>query len=68
MITGRSSDRLTTVADRLPGIETFTNDIATPEGRQHLADHVRQTMPELNLLINNAGIQRRVGIASDQSP
>ncbi|AGP56275.1 SDR family NAD(P)-dependent oxidoreductase [Streptomyces rapamycinicus] len=66
-ITGRSADRLTAAADRLPGIETVTNDIATPEGRQHLADHVRQTMPELDVLINNAGIQRRVGIASDRS-
>lgn len=68
IITGRSSRRLTAAADRLPGIETFTNDIATSEGRQHLADHVRQTMPELDVLINNAGIQRRVGIASDRSP
>ncbi len=68
MITGRSSGRLAAAADRLPGIETFTNDLATPEGRQHLADHVRQTMPELDVLINNAGIQRRVAIASDRSP
>ncbi|MFD8805257.1 SDR family NAD(P)-dependent oxidoreductase [Streptomyces sp. NPDC059597] len=68
MITGRSSARLDAVADRLPGVETLTNDIATPEGRQHLADHVRRTMPELDVLINNAGIQRRVGIASDRSP
>ncbi|WP_199790292.1 SDR family oxidoreductase [Streptomyces canus] len=67
MITGRSSGRLTAVAERLPGIETLTNDIATPEGRQHLAHHVRQSMPELDVLINNAGIQRRVGIASDRS-
>jgi uncharacterized oxidoreductase len=68
MITGRRPDRLAAAAGRLPGIETFTNDIATPEGRQHLADHVRQTMPELDVLINNAGVQRRVGIASDRYP
>lgn len=68
MITGRNSGRLQAVADRLPGIETLTNDIATPEGRRHLADHVRQNMPELDVLINNAGIQRRVGIAADRSP
>ncbi|MFF2523048.1 SDR family NAD(P)-dependent oxidoreductase [Streptomyces liangshanensis] len=68
MITGRRPDRLAAVADRLPGIETFTHDIATPEGREQLADHVRRTLPELRLLINNAGVQRRVGVASDHSP
>ncbi|WP_446041647.1 SDR family NAD(P)-dependent oxidoreductase [Streptomyces sp. SID1121] len=68
MITGRGSARLAAVADRHPGILTFTNDVATPEGREQLADHVRRTLPELDVLINNAGIQRRVGIASDRSP
>lgn len=68
MITGRGSGRLAEAAGRLPGVETFTNDIAAPEERQHLADHVRETMPELDVVINNAGIQRRVGIASDQAP
>ncbi|GAA3751803.1 hypothetical protein GCM10023082_54540 [Streptomyces tremellae] len=68
MITGRGPGRLAAAAERLPGIETFTNDIATPEGRRRLAEHVRRAMPELDTLINNAGIQRRVGIASDRPP
>ncbi|MGW1215865.1 SDR family NAD(P)-dependent oxidoreductase [Streptomyces sp. NPDC002499] len=68
MITARGADRLATAAGRLPGIETFRNDIAAPEERQRLADHVRQVMPELDVVINNAGIQRRVGIASDRAP
>jgi uncharacterized oxidoreductase len=68
IVTGRNSDRLASAADRLPGLETVTSDIATPEGRQHLADHIRRTMPELDTLINNAGVQRRVAIASDRSP
>ncbi|MEU6817884.1 SDR family NAD(P)-dependent oxidoreductase [Streptomyces sp. NPDC046860] len=68
LVTGRSPGRLTAAADRLPGLEIFVNDIANPEGRQRLADHVVQVMPELDVLINNAGVQRRVGIASDRSP
>lgn len=68
VVTGRDSARLAAVADRLPGVEIFANDIATPQGRERLADHVRQSIPELDLLINNAGIQRRVGIASDHAP
>ena len=68
MITGRNADKLAAVADRLPGVQTLANDIGTPEGRQDLADHVRRTMPDLDVLINNAGVQRRVGIASDRAP
>ncbi|MFI6347366.1 SDR family NAD(P)-dependent oxidoreductase [Streptomyces sp. NPDC050560] len=68
LITGRSPDRLAAAADRLPGVETLTNDIATAEGRQQLADHVGRAMPELDVLVNNAGIQRRVAIAADRCP
>ncbi|GHJ36449.1 oxidoreductase [Streptomyces sp. TS71-3] len=67
MITGRDPERLASVAGRVPGIESFANDIGAPRSRRRLADHVRQVMPELDVLINNAGIQRRVGIASDRS-
>lgn len=68
MITGRSCERLASATQSLPGVETFTNDIATPEGRQQLVDHLLKVMPELDVLINNAGIQRRVGIAADHGP
>ncbi|MFJ5988465.1 SDR family NAD(P)-dependent oxidoreductase [Lentzea sp. NPDC092896] len=67
LVTGRTPARLAAAADLLPGAETFVNDIATPEGRLLLAEHVRRTMPDLDVLINNAGVQRRVGIAEDRS-
>ncbi|MDT8915160.1 SDR family NAD(P)-dependent oxidoreductase [Amycolatopsis sp. PS_44_ISF1] len=68
VITGRDSGRLAEAARRRPGLETFTNDLAAPDGRRRLADHVGRVMPELDVLINNAGLQRRTGIASDGSP
>ncbi|MFD3450768.1 SDR family NAD(P)-dependent oxidoreductase [Streptomyces sp. NPDC058691] len=68
VITGRSPDRLAAIADQLPGIETLTSDIGTPHERQKLADRIRNSMPELDILINNAGIQRRVAIAADDAP
>ncbi|MFG2375318.1 SDR family NAD(P)-dependent oxidoreductase [Streptomyces sp. NPDC048504] len=68
MITGRDPGRLASVAGQLPGIETFANDIGSPQDRQRLADHVTHAMPELDVVINNAGIQRRVGIAEDRAP
>ncbi|MEW1646000.1 SDR family NAD(P)-dependent oxidoreductase [Streptomyces sp. NPDC091219] len=68
LVTGRSPERLAAVAEELPGLATFANDIASPQGRQDLADHVRQAMPDLDVVISNAGIQRRIGIAVDNAP
>jgi len=68
MITGRAPRKLAAIAEALPGLETFTNDIANPEGREQLTAHLRQAMPGLDTVISNAGIQRRVGIAVDDAP
>lgn len=68
LVTGRDAGRLAAVADREPGVETFAGDLADPAERERLAEHVRRVMPELDVLVNNAGIQRRVGIAADDAP
>lgn len=67
MITGRSASRLASAAEQT-GAGTFVNDISSPDDRKRLADHVTHAMPELDVVINNAGIQRRVGIADDVTP
>ncbi len=68
MVTGRDAGRLATVSEQDPGVETFAGDLADARDRERLADHVREVLPGLDVLINNAGIQRRVGIAADGSP
>ncbi|MER7924214.1 MULTISPECIES: SDR family NAD(P)-dependent oxidoreductase [unclassified Streptomyces] len=68
LVTGRSPRKLAAAAEELPGLETLVNDIARPEGREELAAHTRQFMPDLDIVISNAGIQRRVGIAEDDAP
>ncbi len=68
LVTGRSPDRLARAAIRTPGLETFVNDIGVPEERERLAEHVRQAMPGLNVLVNNAGGQRRISLAADAAP
>ncbi|GGL20050.1 hypothetical protein GCM10012284_63310 [Mangrovihabitans endophyticus] len=67
MITGRSSERLERAATANPGLLTYRNDIGRPEEREQLADHVRAAMPNLDTIINNAGIQRRIGLAADNA-
>ncbi|NEB74691.1 SDR family NAD(P)-dependent oxidoreductase [Streptomyces sp. SID14478] len=68
MITGRNPHKLAAISEGLPGLETFASDMACPRKREDLAAHVRQTMPDLDIVISNAGIQRRVGIAADDAP
>ena len=68
LITGRTPAKLEQAARGLPGLEVLPNDISRPEGREALAAHVRSAMPGLNVLINNAGIQRRVALADDGAP
>jgi len=68
IVTGRSADRLQRVAADLPGLETVVNDISAPSERETLAAHVKHSMPGTNIVINNAGIQRRVSLAADTSP
>ena len=68
LITGRTLTKLERAAKNLPGLEVLPNDISRPEGREALATHVRCAMPGLNVLINNAGVQRRIALAADDAP
>jgi uncharacterized oxidoreductase len=68
LITGRNAEKLEKAARELPGILTFANDIARVEAREALASHVQSHLPRLDVVINNAGIQRRVSLASDTAP
>jgi uncharacterized oxidoreductase len=68
LVTGRSAEKLERVARDLPGLRVFVNDMSNPSGRERLAEHVCKTLPQLNVLINNAGIQRRVSLAADEAP
>ncbi len=65
LVTGRSRAKLERAAEDLPALRTFVNDVSDPVEREALAKHVREALPTLNILINNAGIQRRVSLAAD---
>lgn len=67
LVTGRSAENLDRMTRKWTGLRTFAGDIGQAEDREALAAHVRQTMSNINILINNAGIQRRVGLADDRA-
>ncbi len=68
LVTGRDQEKLTVMANSHPGLLTFESDIGHPEDREALAKHVREMMPGLNIVINNAGIQRRIAFSEDTAP
>jgi uncharacterized oxidoreductase len=63
--TGRNTSRLGVSHDRLTII---ASDIGSESDRNALAAQVSELLPNLNVVINNAGIQRRIGLAADDAP
>ena len=68
LVTGRGAEKLSKAAAALPGLLTYQNDISDPVEREKLAALASRELPGLNMLINNAGIQRRVALAADEAP
>lgn len=57
IICGRREDRLQEIQQDFPGIITTLCDVTVVEEREALFQWVIETFPELNVLINNAGVQ-----------
>lgn len=68
LVTGRDAGRLERAAAAAPGLETLVNDIGVAEEREKLAQHLQAQFPRLRVIVNNAGIQRRIALADDQAP
>ena len=58
VVCGRNAEKLEAMHKENPAIVTFPCDIASDQDQQRLVEHTTQKYPNLNILINNAGIQR----------
>ena len=58
VIAGRRESVLQKLTDTNPGMEYIVADQSTASGVHELADIVKQRFPKLNVLVNNAGMQR----------
>ena len=67
IICGRREDKLREAAERVPGFKCRVCDVARPEEREKLANWAVSEFPELNVLVNNAGIQRRVDLTKPEN-
>jgi uncharacterized oxidoreductase len=61
-ITGRDQSRLEEAQRKLPGIHTFQSDVSDPKVIPVLFEAVIKKFPALNVLINNAGIMRKINL------
>jgi uncharacterized oxidoreductase len=66
IICGRREQKLREAEAANPGLRTRVCNLAEQSDREQLADSIRREFPGLNVLLNNAGIQRKVRLASQE--
>jgi uncharacterized oxidoreductase len=65
IICGRRESALAEVAKKLPGVITKVCDISTEADRIELFNWISENHPDLNVLINNAGVQNHMQISDN---
>ncbi len=68
IITGRNADKLEAARKETPALEVIQSDAADPGAVQALAAEVAERFPEMNVLVNNAGVmipRNHTGPAND---
>jgi uncharacterized oxidoreductase len=66
IITGRNKQKLQSVKEQLSGVITLHCDAGNFDDIAKLHQQIESDYPELNVLINNAGIMRKVNLQSHQ--
>jgi uncharacterized oxidoreductase len=66
LICGRREEPLAQAAERLENVHYRICDVSKADGRRELADWATSIFGQLDLLVNNAGIQRVVNFLSEE--
>ena len=67
IICGRRTDWLEKAKNELPKIRTRVADVSDPRSREELAAWMIENFPAFNMLVNNAGIQRRIDLTAHET-
>jgi uncharacterized oxidoreductase len=65
IICGRRNELLNEVASKHPAVIKFQCDLSLESGRIRLAEWISKEHPDLNVLVNNAGIQNWMSVNDD---
>ena len=66
IICGRRTEVLAEVKEQYPELHTHVCDLAEPGARENMAEWLIEEFPDLNVIVNNAGIQRSVDISQQE--
>ncbi|WP_316806503.1 SDR family oxidoreductase [Pedobacter agri] len=66
IVTGRKLEALNETKKMFPNVHTFQSDVSNPKDIKELFDKVTPLFPDLNIIINNAGMMRLIDL-QDQS-
>ena len=64
IISGRREENLRQICAAHPGMRYFVLDVTDPHSIRHVAAQIAREFPQLNVVFNNAGIQKRQDFAS----
>jgi uncharacterized oxidoreductase len=67
IVTGRDLQRLHQTASALPGVHVIQADASDPDAVRRLHATVIERFPALDVVINNAGIMRKISLVSERS-
>ncbi len=62
---GRRAEALEQARRAIPGLVTHSSDLSTEHGREDLYAWIRNEHPDLNVLVNNAGVQEWMNVTDD---
>jgi uncharacterized oxidoreductase len=62
IVTGRDPHKLRELQQALPGVHTYQSDVSDPAAIVSLYQRVTEDFPDLNILINNAGMMRMLSL------
>lgn len=62
IVTGRSLEALYETKNKFPNVHTFQSDVSNPKDIQQLYRDVTAQFPDLNIIINNAGLMRLIDL------
>jgi uncharacterized oxidoreductase len=64
LVTGRDPKKLRAIQEHFPGVQTYQSDVSDPAAIASLSQRVTHDFPDLNVLINNAGVMRQLRASS----
>jgi uncharacterized oxidoreductase len=66
IICGRNEEKLRSAKDQVPQLQIKACDVGSEDDRVELAEWANIEFPKLNVLVNNAGIQRRIDLTASE--